>query len=104
MQLKNLVNDLILLYFSSVKTKNTNMLQDKDIAKSQEIKTFFTDSWIQSEFFSKQLELFDFTKASRIFQAVKKSGVPIWDIIRLLLVLPFSNAQSIHRYTIQKWH
>jgi len=72
------------------------MLQDKDIAKIQEIKTFFTDSWIQPEFFSKQFELFDFTKASKIFQAVKKSGVPVWDIIRLLLILPFSNAQSIH--------
>ena len=72
------------------------MLQDKDIAKIQEIKTFFTDSWIQPEFFSKQFELFTFTKASRIFQAVKKSGVPVWDIIRLLLILPLSNAQSIH--------
>ncbi len=72
------------------------MLPNKDIAKIQEIKTFFTDSWIQPEFFSKQFELFNFTKASRIFQAVKKSGVPVWDIIRLLLILPFSNAQSIH--------
>jgi len=72
------------------------MLQDKDIAKIQEIKTFFTDSWIQPEFFSKQFELFDFTKASKIFMAIKKSGVPVWDIIKLLLILPFSNAKNIH--------
>ncbi|MEA3446323.1 MAG: transposase [Bacteroidota bacterium] len=72
------------------------MLQDKDIAKIQEIKTLFTDSWIQPEFFSKQIGLFDFTKASKIFMAIKKSGVPAWDIIKLLLILPFSNVKSIH--------
>jgi len=72
------------------------MLQDKDIAKIQEIKTLFTDSWIQPEFFSKQIGLFDFTKASKIFMAIKRSGVPVWDIIKLLLILPFSNVKSIH--------
>jgi len=51
---------------------------------------------MQPEFFSKQIELFDFTKASKIFKAIKKSGVPVWDIIKLLLILPFSNAQNIH--------
>jgi len=72
------------------------MLRNKDIAKIQEIKTLFTDSWIQPEFFSKQIELFNFTKASKILKAIKKSGVPVWDIIKLLLILPFSNAHSIH--------
>ena len=72
------------------------MLRDKDIAKIQEIKTLYTDSWAQPEFFSKQIELFDFTKASKIFMAIKKSGVPVWDIIKLLLILPFSNVKSIH--------
>ncbi|MCD4736761.1 MAG: hypothetical protein K8R53_12015 [Bacteroidales bacterium] len=28
--------------------------------------------------------------------AIKKSGVPVWDIIKLLLILPFSNAKNIH--------
>ena len=72
------------------------MLRHKDIAKIQEIKTLFTDSWIQPEFFSKQIELFNFTKASKIFMAIKKSGVPVWDIIKLLLILPFSDTHSIH--------
>ena len=81
------------------------MLQSKDIAKIQEIKTFFTDSWIQPEFFSKQIELFNFTKASKIFKAIKKSGVPVWDIIKLLLILPFSNAHIVFTHcTTQKWH
>lgn len=70
------------------------MLQNKDIAKIQEIKTLYTDSWIQPEFFSKQLDLFNFTKASKIFKAIKKSGVATWDIIQLLLILPF------HKYFI----
>ena len=72
------------------------MLKNKDIAKIQELKTLFTDSWIQPEFFSKQIELFNFTKASKIFTAIKKSSVPVWDIITLLLILPFSNTHSIH--------
>ena len=72
------------------------MLRNKDIAKIQEIKTLFTDSWVRPEFFSKQIELFDFTKASKIFKAIKKGGVPVWDIVKLLLILPFSNTQSIH--------
>ena len=72
------------------------MLRNKDIAKIQEIKTLFTDSWIQPEFFSKQIELFNFTKASKILKAIKKSGVPAWDIIKLLLILPFSDTHSIH--------
>lgn len=72
------------------------MLQNKDITKIQEIKAFFTNSWIQPDFFLKQLELFNFTKASKIFKAIKGSGVPVWDIIKLLLILPFSNTQSIN--------
>jgi len=39
------------------------MLQDKDITKIQEIKTFFSANWTQPEFFHNQLELFQFTKS-----------------------------------------
>jgi hypothetical protein len=72
------------------------MLQNKDITKIQEIKTLFTDSWIQPDFFHKQLELFNFTKASSIFKIIKRSGVPVWDVIKLLLIIPFSNVNNIH--------
>ncbi len=72
------------------------MLQDKDITKIQEIKMLFTDRWIQADFFYKQLELFNFTKASRIFKAIKGSGVSAWNIIKLLLILPFSNMKTIN--------
>ena len=37
--------------FCMCKQKNTNMLQNKDIAKIQEIKTLFKDSWTQADFF-----------------------------------------------------
>jgi len=33
------------------------MLQNKNSTKIQEIKTLFKDSWIKSDFFSKQLNL-----------------------------------------------
>ena len=72
------------------------MLQNKDIAKIQEIKTLFKDSWIQPEFFSKHLELFKFSKTSKIFKDVKKSGIPFWDIMKLLFILPFANINNIN--------
>jgi hypothetical protein len=72
------------------------MLQNKDISKIQEIKILFNDSWIEPDFFSKQLELFNFNKSSRIFKTIKKSGVPVWDIIKLLLILPFTGIQNIN--------
>jgi len=72
------------------------MLQDKDITKIREIETFFTNNWIQPEFFSNQIKLFHFSKASKIFSSIKQSGVPVWDILKLLLILPFSNIQNVH--------
>jgi len=49
---------LDLLYFYGANNKNTNMLQNKDITKIQEIKTLFQVSWTQPEFFLKHPELF----------------------------------------------
>lgn len=72
------------------------MLQNEDIAKIQEIKTFFNDSWLQPEFLSKQLSLFKFSKTSKIFTSIKKSGVSAWDIMKILFVLPFTNTPTIH--------
>ena len=71
------------------------MLQDKDITKIQEIKTLFQDSWKQPEFFSKHLELFRFSKTSKLFLSVKESGVPFWDIMKILLVLPFMDIKNV---------
>ncbi len=48
------------------------MLQNKDIAKIQEIKTLFNDSWITPEFFKEHLELFNISKPSKKFLAIKK--------------------------------
>ena len=72
------------------------MLQNKDIAKIQEIETLFQDSWIQPEFLSKHLGIFKFSKSSKIFCAVKKSGIPFWEVMKLLLVLPFTNTKNIN--------
>ncbi|MBE9467328.1 MAG: hypothetical protein IMY72_03280 [Bacteroidetes bacterium] len=44
------------------------MLRNKDITKIQKMKMLFTNTWIQPDFFHQQLELFNFTKASRIFK------------------------------------
>jgi len=71
------------------------MLQNKDIAKIQEVKTFFKDTWIQPEFFVKHLELLNFSKTSKLFKSVKQSGVPFWDLIKLILSLPFMDMGSL---------
>ena len=71
------------------------MLRNKDIAKIQEIKTLFQDSWTQPEFFAKHLELFKFSKTSKLFLSVKESGVPFWEIMKVLFVLPFMDIKNV---------
>jgi len=71
------------------------MLQNKDIAKTQEVKTFFKDTWRQPEFLIKHLELFNFSKTSKLFKSVKQSGVPFWELIKLVLALPFMDVDSL---------
>ena len=72
------------------------MLHDKDIAKINEIKIFFKDTWTSPEFFKEYLDLFKINKASKIFKSVKETGVPFWDIINLLLILPFTTNNTIN--------
>lgn len=71
------------------------MLQNKDIAKTQEVKTFFKDTWRQPEFLIKHLELLNFSKTSKLFRSVKRSGVPFWELIKLVLALPFMDMESL---------
>ena len=82
----------------SDKQKHTIMLQNKDITKIQEIKTLFKDNWTQLDFLYKQLELFNFTKASKIFKTIKENGIPVWDIIKLLLIMPFVIRKTLIHY------
>ena len=62
------------------------MLQNKDIAKIQEIKTLSQASWTQPEFSSEHFQL---------FQSVMSRGVPFWEIMRVLLVMPFMNIKNV---------
>ena len=39
--------------------------------------------------------MFNFSKTSKIFKSVKKSGIPFWDVIGLLFILPFTNTNNI---------
>ena len=72
------------------------MLRNKDITKIQEIELFFKDTWISPEFFEKHIELFNFNKASKLFKLVKQAGVPFWEVLKLLLILPFTMNTSIN--------
>ena len=86
---------LILLYLGVAKQKHTKMLQSKDITKIQEVKTFYKESWVQPEFFAKHLELFHFKQSSAIFNSVKISGVQYWELLKVLLILPFARVKNI---------
>ncbi len=72
------------------------MLHDKDIAKINEIKIFFKDTWTSPEFFKENLDLFKINKASKIFKSVKETGVPFWEVVSLLLILPFTISKTIN--------
>ena len=71
------------------------MLQNKDIAKFQEIKVLFNDNWSKPDFFQEQIKLFKFSKSSKVFLAAKKSGISFWEIMKLLFILPFTNTSNI---------
>ncbi|MEA3317614.1 MAG: transposase [Bacteroidota bacterium] len=79
------------------------MLQNKDIAKIQEIKIHFNDTWISPEFFKKYLDLFKINKASKIFKSVKETGVPFGEVINLLLILPFTISKTINSLYTSKF-
>jgi len=79
------------------------MLQNKDIAKIQEIKIFFKNTWVSPEFFKKYLDLFKINKTSKIFKSAKEAGVPFGDVINLLLILPFTMNKTIHSLYTSKF-
>ncbi len=47
-------------------------------------------------FFLQQIKLFKCTQASQIFKSIKKYGVPVWEVLQLLLVLPFTVSKIIN--------
>lgn len=71
------------------------MLQNKDIAKIQEVKALFKETWTQPEYFAKHLDLLNFSKSSKLFRSVKQTGVPFWDLMKLILALPFMDVGSL---------
>ena len=43
----------------------------------------------------KHLELLNFSKTSKLFKSVKQTGVPFWELVKLVLVLPFMDRESL---------
>jgi hypothetical protein len=85
------------------------MLRNKDITKIQEVGALFKNTWTRPEFFSDHLKLFRFSGASDIFAPAKKSGIPFWALLKVLLVLPFAgrgNVASLFAgtYQLRRYH
>ncbi len=72
------------------------MLRNKDITKIEELKYLFKKNWTEPIFFQNQLNLFKFYKSNGIFESAKKRGVPLWDLMRILVTLSFANIQSVN--------
>ncbi len=72
------------------------MLRDKDIIKIQEIKTLFKSNWIRQDNLRTLLTLFKINSLSNIFKTIKKSGVCVWDIFHILILITFSTSKTIN--------
>ena len=73
------------------------MLQSKDISKINEIKTFFTESWLQPSVMQEQLKLIRFGKTKQLFKTVKTQGVDFYSILKLLLFLPLLGLRNVNQ-------
>ena len=72
------------------------MLQHEDISKINEIKTFFTDNWLQPGVLSKQIHLIKFKQSLSVFKSIKSSGIGFYDIFRVLIFMPMLNSKNVH--------
>ena len=75
------------------------MLQNKDIAKLDEIKGKFTKVWFNSDYLQTHLNILNFKKTKKSFSWCKKSGYTFYDLISTLLIMPLIGVETIHRLT-----
>ncbi len=73
------------------------MLQSEDISKINEIKTFFTESWLQPSVMQEQLKLIRFGKTKQLFKTIKTQGVDFYSILKLLLFLPMLGLGNVNQ-------
>lgn len=69
------------------------MLRSKDIAKLEELKMKFQDDWFSS--IPDYLNIFH-SKDLSLISTVKKSGISVYTILKILVALPFTGYSSIH--------
>ena len=79
------------------------MLQDKDINKISELKRTFVDTHKNQFFFDKIIELLKIGKHHAIFSTVKIKGIPVLQLISVLICFPFIGQKNVHDFTQGSW-
>ena len=72
------------------------MLQSKDINKIWELKTGFTQRWLEPEFILSSLKSFSFSDLCHCISPVKVRGYSFQVIFTMLVSLPFIGAASVN--------
>ena len=78
------------------------MLNNKDILKSQEIKTKFKSKWVGVDYIDSHLDILNFKKISKLFDKVKSRGVSFSVLLKILLTLPVIGVKTVHELVKDK--
>lgn len=79
------------------------MLRDKDIKNISELKQVFVDSHKNPIFFQRMVEVLKLGKHHAIFSKVKSQGIPVLDLITIMIAFPFIGEKSIFSFVNSSW-
>ncbi len=77
--------------------KTQIMLQNKDINKISELKTSFTQSWVEVDFIFKILKVFSFSGLNKSLSFFKLKGYSFDWIMSILISMPFNGIKTVHK-------
>lgn len=73
------------------------MLQDKDINKISELKTSFTNSWVEEDFIFRILKVFSFSGLNKKLSFFKSRGYSFEWVMSILISMPFMGISTVHK-------
>ncbi|MCF6183823.1 MAG: transposase [Bacteroidales bacterium] len=79
------------------------MLRNKDIKNLNELEQSFVDNHKKADFFANIMEILKIGKHHAIFSSVKQKGIPVVELIKILIYLPFIEQNSIYAFTKSYW-
>jgi hypothetical protein len=80
------------------------MLPDKDTNKISELKSNFVEDHKNQKFFDKIIGLLKLGKYHALFSSVKQKGIPVLQLISILITFPFLGQSNVHKFTNSYWN